>query len=107
MARAAEAQLDAVGGRMPSRSRRSPTPVSFSTSTVPVLEHAGAHAVLDVLARARLQHDRLDAGALEQVREQQPRGPGADDPHLRLHHAPFFAIVRARAAGRPGTSSAA
>ena len=42
-------------------------------------------AVLDVLAAAVLEHDRLDAGLLEQPAERQPGGAGADDPDLRAH----------------------
>ena len=48
-----------------------------------LLEHAGADAVLDVLAAAVLEHDRLDPLALEQPRERQPGRAGADDPDLR------------------------
>ena len=50
---------------------------------MPLLEHAGADALLDVLAAAALEHDRLDPFALEQPRERQPRRAGADDPDLR------------------------
>jgi hypothetical protein len=45
-----------------------------------LLEHAGAHPVLDVLARAVLEHDGLDALELEQLPEHQAGGPGPDDP---------------------------
>ena len=71
-----------------------------------LLEHARAHAVLDVLARAGLQHDAVDPLAPEQVGEQQAGGPGPDDADLGVHQLPPRAIVRARAAGTPGTSSA-
>ena len=53
----------------------------------PLLEHAGADAVLDVLAAAVLEHDRLDALAFEQARERQPGRAGADDADLRPHPA--------------------
>ena len=52
-----------------------------------LLEHAGADAVLDVVAAPVLQHDRLDALAVEEVREREACGPGADDPDLRAHQA--------------------
>jgi len=50
-----------------------------------LLEHARAHALLDVLALARLEHDRLDAVPLQTQREGEPRGARADDPDLRPH----------------------
>jgi len=48
-----------------------------------LFEHAGADTVLDVLAAAVLQDDRLDSLELEQARERQPGRAGADDPDLR------------------------
>ena len=51
-----------------------------------LLEHPRAHARLDVLAAAGLEHHRLDALAIEQVGQQQPGRTGADDPDLGLHH---------------------
>ena len=53
-----------------------------------LFEHAGANAALDVLAVAVLEHDRFDAGDLEQPGEHEPRRPGADDPDLRPHASP-------------------
>src|SRR5690606_26872073 len=44
-----------------------------------LLEDAGADRLLDLLALAAVDHDRVDAGDAEQVREQQPGGAGADD----------------------------
>ena len=52
-----------------------------------LLQHAGAHAALDVVAAARLQHDAVDAGALQQQRQEQPGRTGADDPDLRAHRS--------------------
>ena len=52
------------------------------------LEHPGADPRLDVLAAAVLEHDRVDAFEVEQVRERQPGRPGADDPDLRAHQPP-------------------
>ena len=100
MARAAEAQLDARGGPSPrgaaGRRRRSPS----SRSTVPC-SSTPARTRCSTYSRGRgLEHDRLDARALEQVREQQPGGPGADDPDLGLHHAPPARSSRARGGQR-------
>ena len=50
-----------------------------------LLQHAGAHAALDVVAAPRLQHDAVDAGAMQQQRQEQPGRTGADDPDLRAH----------------------
>ena len=50
-----------------------------------LLQHAGAHAAFDVVAAPRLQHDAVDAGALQQQRQEQPRGTRADDADLRAH----------------------
>ena len=50
-----------------------------------LLQHAGAHAALDVVAAARLQHHAIDAGAMQQQRQEQPGRTGADDPDLRAH----------------------
>ena len=50
-----------------------------------LLQHAGAHAAFDVFAALRLKHHAIDAGALQQQREEQPRGTGADDADLRAH----------------------
>ena len=59
----------------------------------PLLQHAGANPVLDVLAIPVLEHDRLDAGDLEQARQRQSRGAGADDADLRPH-SPSSASTR-------------
>ena len=50
-----------------------------------LLQHAGAHATLDVVAAARLQHDAIDAGAMQQMREKQSGRPRADDGDLCVH----------------------
>ena len=47
-----------------------------------LLEHAGAHALLDVLAVARLEHHRVDPGPVQQLAEHEPGGAGPDDPDL-------------------------
>ena len=69
-----------------------------------LLEHAGAHAPLDVLARAQLEHDGVDPAQLEQAGEHEPRRPGSHDRDLGLHHV-LPSSVRAREAGSPGASS--
>ncbi len=48
-----------------------------------MLEHARAHAMLDVVAAAVLDDDRVNALEMQQMREQEPRGPRADDADLR------------------------
>ena len=71
-----------------------------------VLEHARPDPLLDVLAAADLEHDGLDPVAVEQVRQQQPRRPRADDPDLRpmLSDNAGHPTCRARAAPRPAAS---
>ena len=54
----------------------------------PLLEHAGPDPVLAVLARAGLEHHRLDALAREQLREREPGRAGADDRDLGPHAPP-------------------
>ncbi len=65
-----------------------------------LLEHAGAHATLDVVTAPRLQHDAIDARAIEKMREKQSRRTGADDGDLR-------ARVVHGAGARAATSSVA
>ena len=89
---------------IPSRCRRSATPASVEQVDGALLEHAGAHALLDVLARAQLEHDGVDPAQLEQPGEHEPRRSGPDDRDLGLHHA-LPSSVRAREAGSPGASS--
>ena len=48
-----------------------------------LLQHARADRALDLLARARLDHHRADAGKIEEMREQESRGTRADDADLR------------------------
>ena len=52
-----------------------------------LLEHAGADPVLDVVAAAVLEHDRLDPRAVEQLRQREPRRAGTDDRDLRARAA--------------------
>ena len=39
-----------------------------------------------------LQHDRVDALPVQQVRQQQPGRPGADDPDLGAHATSLVAL---------------
>ena len=50
-----------------------------------LLEQTGADAGAQILGRAPLQHDRLDAGQSQQPRQQQAGRPAADDSDLRAH----------------------
>ncbi|CAM5201610.1 hypothetical protein BTHI11S_05895 [Bosea thiooxidans] len=50
-----------------------------------LLEHAGADARQDVVGAAPFDNDVVDAGARQQLPEQQPGRPGADDGDLRSH----------------------
>ena len=47
-----------------------------------LLQHAGADAMLDVVAVVRLEHDALDPGHLQQARQREPGRSGADDADL-------------------------
>lgn len=53
----------------------------------PMLEHASPNRRLYCVATAKLEHDRLDALEVQQVREHQPSRPASDDPYLCTHHA--------------------
>ncbi len=50
-----------------------------------LFEHAGADAGQHVVSAALLDHDGVDAPAVEQATEQQPRGARTDDGDLRPH----------------------
>ena len=50
-----------------------------------LLEQPGADSLLDVLPVARLQHDAVDALALQQQGKREPRRTGADDSYLGSH----------------------
>jgi hypothetical protein len=55
-----------------------------------LLEHARAHALLDVLARAAFEDDGVDAFAMQQVRQHEAGGARTDDADFRaplLRHA--------------------
>jgi hypothetical protein len=50
----------------------------------PLLEHAGADSLLDVLAAPVLEDDGIDALEVQEVRQHESGGTGTDDPDLRL-----------------------
>ena len=54
-----------------------------------LLQHAGAHACLDIVTRPRFEDHAVDAVQLQQAGEQKPCRSGADDadlsPFLRCH----------------------
>ena len=52
-----------------------------------VLEDASANPRLDVLAAAGLEDDGVDPCAVQELREREARGAGADDRDLRPVHA--------------------
>ena len=56
-----------------------------------LLEQPGADAAFDIGAVAGFDHDAVDAGAGQQMRQQQPRRPGADNADLSAHR--LFPIV--------------
>ena len=59
-----------------------------------LLEHARADPLLDVLSAVALEHHRGDALEMQQVRQQEPRRPGADDANLGLHGSAVSALPR-------------
>ncbi len=64
-----------------------------------LLEHAGTHALFDVLTAAPLDDNRLDAFEVEQVRQHQSRRAGADNPDLCPHSA--ISYTRSRMVATP------
>ena len=79
----------------------------------PLLEQTSPDAVLDVLAAAILDDDRIDARATEQQRQHEPGGACAHDPDLGTHRvfppAGICAVRRLsaypRSRGAKGTGS--
>ena len=86
VALAAEAQLDALVDQPLGVHPRAEADLVHQVHRR-LLEHARAHALLHVLAVARLEDHRLDPAQLEQPAEHQPRGPASDDRHLGTHGA--------------------
>jgi hypothetical protein len=48
-----------------------------------LFEHTGAHTILNVLAGTIFDDNGFDAFAMEEMREEQPGGAGANDADLR------------------------
>ena len=84
MAAAVEAKLDAVM-HQPFAPQPLADPRARQDVDGALLEHAGAHPAFGVLAAAGLDHHRLDAVQVQQVREQQARGSCTDDGDLGTH----------------------
>ena len=80
----AEAQVDAAMNEPLARHPLAETGLVQKIDAA-VFEHAGANASLTVRARARLDDDRFDPGAMKQVREEQTRRTRADDSNLSVH----------------------
>ena len=82
VAAAGEAQLDAVVDEALALHARAET-ASVQHVDGALFEHAGAHAILDILAAPVLDDHRLDAlPAPAGATASSPAGPGADDPDL-------------------------
>src|ERR1700677_2884356 len=84
MAASAEPQVDAVVNqtfaRHPFAEARRVQQIDAARS-----QHPGPDAALAVRARTRLHDHRLDAGAIEQMREHEAGRPGSDDSNLSVH----------------------
>ena len=50
-----------------------------------LFENAGTDAAFDMGAAALFEDDVFDSGPIEKLRQQEARGPGADDDDLRSH----------------------
>ena len=101
---AAEAQLDAVVRRGPrgACARRRRTRVEEIDGAL--LQHAGAHAMLDVIAVAVFEDDRIDARAMQQMRQHQAgRARARAMPTLR---AAFASVIDCGRLGVPAEEQA-
>ena len=79
---AAEAQLDAVvDDALAVEPLAEPHPPQQVDRAL--LQHAGAHALLDVLARAGLEDHVVDPGLVQELPEDEAGRAGADDADLR------------------------
>ena len=68
-----------------------------------LFEHAGADAAEHIVLRFLFEDDRLDAGAGQQLAEQQSGGTRTDNDNLRAHELPPCGLRDFRA--EPGSSS--
>ena len=81
VALAGELQLDAVVDQ--TLASDAPRRLSRQGGRRPLLDDPGTDPRFDVLPASILEEHRLDALATQQVREQEPGRPRADDGHLR------------------------
>ena len=82
VALAGELQVDAAV-HDPLALHARPDPCPDERVDRPLLEHAGADPLLDVVPAPILQHDRVDSRAVQELRERQSRRACADDRNLR------------------------
>ena len=102
------AEIDAVVGQPLPREPLADPELMHEIDGV-LLEQAGTHPPLDVVAVTRLEDHRLDPLALKEERQRQAGRPGADDSDLCPHPAPlaripvsqFAPIVCDRGCGSP------
>ncbi len=87
MARAVEVQEDAVVEQSVAHHALAHARLVQSIDCL-MLEDAGAHAALDVLATLGFQHHGIDAPQMQEMRQQQSRWAGADDRYLGTHEDP-------------------
>ncbi len=99
MAAAGEAQFDAVVDRALALHAFAKAERAKQVDGA-LLEHAGANRRLDIGAAAVVEHDRLDALPVQQVRKQKARRACADDANLGAHRHPPRSAVRRRACCR-------
>src|SRR6185503_4991839 len=93
MTRAAEAQVDAFVAEALALHALADAALREQVDGA-LLEHAGADRGLDLLARARLDHDRGDALEVEEVGKEQSGGTRSHDGNLGFQTVRFFAARR-------------
>ena len=73
--------------KWPSRSIRLAQPEVLHQFDDPVLQHTGANGFLDVVPAAGFDDDCADPSAMQQMRQEQSGGAGADNSDLGFHIA--------------------
>ncbi len=104
MASAAERQVDAVVTEALACEAPADPDVAHEVNGG-LLEHAGAHALDDVLLAAILEDDRIDAAQMQQLPEHQAGGSGADDADLGARAHVRGVRLRAVRFGGPGRAT--